>query len=494
MLAFLACNLISQADSIQEGEPPIKPALTANTFPTEMTSSESGFSKIIFCEEVTDDGKPVNPSITFPKGIKKVWAFFEYWGMKSGEPWGRYWEFNGEPYIDSKGESWEEGESGWLAYSIEGDPELGVGEYRLSLFMGSEVVQTGYFRVVEVNEGEYTPTSTPHSSGNVSVDRIRVDYTYTSELITPIYHLYGSFLDDFVVVNLANDNPKPVKIVVESEIIGYTSKSINTVVVNPSETIEVRQNPLLLPEAIDLLNTQKPAEFHIRVYYLENGLERLLIDQTANTLVYARRDFPWSIAGFTQQEVYELLAAMVTPQDPEVEALIREAADYHPLGVMSSGYGDVINDEDWSLWDRLEALWRAMDESYHITYISTYVSFAPGDVQRIRLPTEVLEQKSGNCIELVLLYASAVEALNLEPAIVILPGHSFLGVRTDRENDIYYFIETTFIGRTDFSSAVDYGADEFREIETYLDAQEESYGWVAIIEARAKGILPIAWK
>lgn len=182
------------------------------------------------------------------------------------------------------------------------------------------------------------------------------------------------------------------------------------------------------------------------------------------------------------------------PQDQEVEAWIKETADYHPSGAMTSGYGDAVNDEDWSVWKRLEALCRAMDESYHITYISTYVSFAPGDVQRIRLPAEVLEQRSGNCIELVLLYAAAVEALNLEPSLVLVPGHAYVAVRTDRENDIYYFIETTLIGGTSFSKAVDYGAEEFYEDQPHIEAREENYGWVDILKARNQGILPMSWK
>jgi hypothetical protein len=39
------------------------------------------------------------------------------------------------------------------------------------------------------------------------------------------------------------------------------------------------------------------------------------------------------------------------------------------------------------------------------------VDFTSGPVQRIRLQAEVLEQRSGNCIELAIFYAFAAEAL-----------------------------------------------------------------------------------
>ena len=49
---------------------------------------------------------------------------------------------------------------------------------------------------------------------------------------------------------------------------------------------------------------------------------------------------------------------------------------------------------------------------------------------------EVLGQQGGNCIELVFLYGSAVKAIDLERAIVLVPGHAYLGVRTDLINTL----------------------------------------------------------
>jgi regulator of sirC expression with transglutaminase-like and TPR domain len=114
-------------------------------------------------------------------------------------------------------------------------------------------------------------------------------------------------------------------------------------------------------------------------------------------------------------------------------------------------------------------------------------------VQRIRLPAEVLEQRSGNCIELALLFASAAEAMDLETAIVGIPGHAFMAVRTDQENANYYFIETTLIGRSSFSQAVSYGNQEFEEALPHMDAGEDYYNWLPVWDARDQGILPLPW-
>lgn len=326
-----------------------------------------------------------------------------------------------------------------------------------------------------------------------SVDDVKVDYVYTSELITILYPLYGSKLDDFVIVTLNNQGTLPTKVVVKSEIPGYTNQAISTVNLEAGETLEVRQNPLLIPEVIEDLNVEKPAEVRVYVAALQEGVEKTILEETGETTIYARRDFPLLIEGFSESEVLELFAAMVTPNDPSVEELIRKAAEYTDSGIMWSGYGGHTDDDDGGVWDRLQAIWQAENE-YNLTYISTWVSFAPGEVQRIRLPAEVLDQQSGNCIELALLYASAAEALDLEAALILIPGHAFVGIRTDQENANYYFVETTMIGSASFSEAVDAADGEFAETLPHLEAEEPGYGWVKIWDARTDGILPLPWR
>jgi hypothetical protein len=347
--------------------------------------------------------------------------------------------------------------------------------------------------VIEPPANEIPAPTRSYPSGENSDILVEVDYLYTSNLITIIYPLYGSILDDFAIITVTNSSDSPAQVVVMSEIMDYTTPEIDTITLEAGEWIEIRQNPLLKPEVLDQLNVEKPAQFHIRVTELVNGDEKLLLDETGETIVYARRDFPWSIPGFTDQEVFELVAAMVMPNDPAVEELIRLAADYTSSGMMWSGYGGHVDDDDGGVWERLEAIWDAENDYYDLTYISTWVSFAPGSVQRIRLPSEVLEQRSGNCIELAILFASAAEAMDLETAIIGVPGHAYVAVRTDQVNANYYFVETTMIGQATFEEAVDYGGQEFEDALPYLDDQAEGYGWVTIWDAREKGILPLPW-
>jgi len=333
------------------------------------------------------------------------------------------------------------------------------------------------------------PHVTPKSA---SVDNIKVDYIYTENLVTALYHLYGTVLDHFVKVTLTNNSDQPVKMIVRSEVNGFSTQASDTVEVPANGQVEVDQDPLLVQEAVDKLNSQKPGSFHIRVVYLDQGTEKEILDDTSQIFIYSRRDFVW-IQGFTAQEEYDFWGAWVTPNDPAVEALIRSAANYDSTGIITGGYGRGANDEDGSVKRRLEAVWKAEDQAYHLTYINTTTAFGPDIVQRMRFPSEVLDQSSGNCVELAVLYASVAEALGLEAAIVRIPGHAYTAIRTDQENARYYFIETTLIGQSSFSGALKSGASEWANAKPHFDAREEGYAWVTIPDVRKKGILPIPW-
>lgn len=370
---------------------------------------------------------------------------------------------------------------------------LGLAILGCALLRGSVPSERPLQTALPTEQATQTAESLPSPDQPFDLDKIEVDYLYRSDLITIIYPLYGSILDDFTIVTITNTNPAPVRLKILSEVQGFTDQSIDTVTIAGNDVLEVRQNPRLISTKIENLNVQQPAQFHIRVTALRQGEEKILLEETGETLVFARRDFPWGIPGMTEAEAFELLAAMVTPNDPKVEELLRYAADYTESGQMWGGYSGAEDDSDGEVWERLEAIWKAADEVFDLTYVSTLVTYAPGDIQRIRLPRETLEQRAGNCIDLSLLFASAAEAIRLEAAIIGVPGHAYVGIRTDPVNDRYYFIETTLIGQTSFERAVEIGAEEWNEAAEHVENGESSYNWVTIPLAREKGIFPLPW-
>ena len=333
------------------------------------------------------------------------------------------------------------------------------------------------------------------TAGTVTVDQITATVSYGGEYVTPLAHLYGKFFEDYVIIKIQNDNSSPVKIMATSEVPGFTDKASDTISVDAGASAEIRQDPRLSTSAIDSLNSAHDADVHIVVSYLDNGQARTVLDETNPTTVTSRRDFPLQgIEGFTQAEVYQLLAVMVTPTDPSVADLIRKAAEYAPDKAMGAGAAEKGNGFDpVRETAQLKAIWQAEDKDYNLTYVSTTETFAAKS-QRIRLPHEDLAEKSGNCIELSLLYASAVESLGFIPYAVIIPGHVYFVVDLEGTGKNLLVIETTMIGQATFEQATAFGLKEWNRDAAHVNAGDDRYGLLNVLKARQDGITPIPWQ
>ena len=319
----------------------------------------------------------------------------------------------------------------------------------------------------------------------ITVDQITADFGCGVDYLTPLAHLYGVILGDFCVITVVNNNAAEVKVVVTSEVTGYTSVATDTVTIPAGGTQELRQNPRLTPSAIDRLNAPHDADVHVVVSYLQAGQPRTVLDQTSTTNVTSRRDFPWQIDGFTEHQVYELLAVMVTQNDPAVEEMIRKAANYradHAMGATETA-ADAL--------DEMSAIWQTESKDYHLYYVNTTETFSAA-FQRIRLPGEVLPEASGNCIELTLLYAAAAEALGLKGYLILIPGHAYFAVDLTGKGDVV-IIETTLIRGDTFTDALAAGTQEWNDASPHLQAGEKEYDVVDVEAARADGVLPIPW-
>jgi hypothetical protein len=72
------------------------------------------------------------------------------------------------------------------------------------------------------------------------------------------------------------------------------------------------------------------------------------------------------------------------------------------------------------------AIWSTLSFLYDLSYVNpppTYIEHA----QRLRTPSEVIKSKSGTCIDLALLYAACLEAVDIYPVIVMYDGHANVG-------------------------------------------------------------------
>ncbi|MBR2313832.1 MAG: DUF4011 domain-containing protein [Akkermansia sp.] len=147
-----------------------------------------------------------------------------------------------------------------------------------------------------------------------------------------------------------------------------------------------------------------------------------LLDHDDTVLAQQEDTFKWlafnTWAG--GNEYPELLAALTLPHDPAVDSIIS-----------SIGTGKGYAEEPAGMLARLRSLWE------HIAGMNIEYALPPkswiedGLGQRVRTPSCIMEEKCSTCLDSTLLLAACVARLELNPFVILIDGHAFLGVQKE---------------------------------------------------------------
>jgi len=366
--------------------------------------------------------------------------------------------------------------------------------YRISFMISGLLVLlllaagcTGTSPTVSASNGASPAGGT--GSGGITVAINAMDSVLTSTYVQ-LPNLDITFID----FTIANPTDTPQTVIVESEIPGYTEKSVNTVVVPAHANITVGQTPTLRTSAIPLEKTT--ASLHYKVA-LADGTR--IDEQSQNVNIYPKDTMVW---GFDEDgewiDMTAYVAAWVTPHEPAIDTLVRTAAEYHPDKSMT-GYqcGESCTDAEWVADSnaQVKAIYTALKEDYQITYINSPTAFGKGNEnpQRIRLPKESLSSKSANCIDGAVLYASAIESIGMHPYIITTPSHAFTcyDSKPDDSGQLICLETTMTSGDWTFEQALDEGAVKYQTEITNGNFKTGASQDLSINDLRAKGILPM---
>lgn len=152
----------------------------------------------------------------------------------------------------------------------------------------------------------------------------------------------------------------------------------------------------------------------IKLYEYRENVELLTYDQ-------------WTGLGFMP----EFIAAFVTPNHPVINDIIKIGAKYlaqwgkQPL---FTGY-QTNNPNNVKL--QMAAIYAALMES-QIVYNNPPAGYEIVG-QRVRMPHKVMEAKEGTCLDLSVLYSACLEAVGLNPLIMFIKGHAFVGCHLEQE-------------------------------------------------------------
>ena len=122
----------------------------------------------------------------------------------------------------------------------------------------------------------------------------------------------------------------------------------------------------------------------------------------------------------------ELLAAYVTPNHPVIQQICRDVAVQMNLWTGNPSLDGYSSKSPTRVKQQFSAVYSVL-QSYQLVYSVPPASFERAG-QRVRLSDTVISQKKATCLDLTLLYASCLEGLGLNPILVIMDGHAFIGV------------------------------------------------------------------
>jgi hypothetical protein len=293
--------------------------------------------------------------------------------------------------------------------------------------------------------------------------------------------LAGAQASDYwpvAVLSIANTSSKPVLQVITAEVRGWSAQLRQTAVIGPNEVRSFTLNPDLLPDAYQNSEIRR-ATLVVDVSDPATGHN---FAQQRPVFLHGSSDLFWGRKFANAQ----LIARWVTPHDDAVLQLVAHAQGLMPGGRLR-GYNPVPGrDVEGQVRAQANAVFQALKRS-HISYVSSIYTFGnyPGETQRIRLPRETLNLSNANCIDMSVVFASAMENLGMQPVIVIVPGHAFVGVKLVPSSQKILYLDLTVLPQGSFTAAV-------RRANGWLNrTPKEEVLTVDVGAARSLGVYPM---
>jgi hypothetical protein len=244
---------------------------------------------------------------------------------------------------------------------------------------------------------------------------------------------------------------------ITSYIEGYSAQAVDTIEVQRGEALApvVSQQPTLFPDKVRTLTELTRASLNVLAEDLATG--KVEVHKSVPLWLLARTTAPlatYDPENNTWNDMSRYLGAFVTPNHPSVMTFLREVAAKHP-STRLLGYQDSADVDA-----QAEAVFEALKSVAGIVYVNSLNSFNPDTgtkSQRLRLPRESLADRQANCVDGTVLFASILEALSLNPAIVVLPTHVIVGWETAPESNQWRYMDTTKLDTRTFAEAVQFG-------------------------------------
>lgn len=352
----------------------------------------------------------------------------------------------------------------------------------MTLVLGAGLVGTWLYVVKLLREPLALTPPPVQTSAPVPVSPLLVRYELDLPGRGEIFPAIASASDYWPVaaLRITNTADGPVLQSVSAEVVGWTRRAEQTLVIGPRETRTLRLQPELLPAAFNNDEIRR-ATLEVRVLDPEGDVQ---FAQDRPVFLHSASDLYWG----QQFANAQYIARWITPHDPSVLELVSRARRWVPSGRMP-GYNQPHPAPaalPAQVRTQAQALFEALKHSgiSYVTSIYTFGNFN-ADAQRIRLPRETLELHSANCIDVTVAFASALENLGLRPLVVIIPGHALVGVKLSPDSADVLYLDLTVLPGGSFKQAIARAAQFLKK------TQPSQVLTVDVSAARLLGIYPM---
>jgi hypothetical protein len=325
---------------------------------------------------------------------------------------------------------------------------------------------------------------TPKSSGHPE-PTYKIETTMDGE-VYPVFANYASLQKQnqrtlgVLSVTVANNSEQALRQRVAVRVVGWSDTEIQVAELPAGVIRTYTFAPTFLPRFYEN-HEIVAATAEVVVSEMSGGAT--VYETTVPVRIRSAEDIYWG-EGF---KYAPFIASWVTPHDLKLEETLAQAKSFLPDHRLP-GYESWKNAEQQELetYREAKAIYTAL-KGLGLSYVKSSDTLGGNKSlsERVRKPRISLAQTSANCIDAAVMYASLFENLGMEPTVVIVPGHAYVGVRVAHGSPKFLFIDVALTGGVPFETAV---ASAERGLAKY-DAS--SVTRVLIQQARDAGIYPM---
>jgi hypothetical protein len=278
------------------------------------------------------------------------------------------------------------------------------------------------------------------------------------------------------------------KVMLKTWITGFTDTATVTGIANPDTSVILAPSYKFNNAALLAVTSPIATQFQVRVYALENDREILFYSASQPTTVHPMQVNGGELVGLKNRELWKTV--WVTPAMDSIGNILNDLKQKLPGGTVKV-YQQYS--ADTSIAQSSRRVGKAVFEILQargIAYVQNNGVGSPS--QKVNYPIEVLRSRDGLCIETTHLFASIFEALGMQPIIIEIPGHAFVGWRQELNSNIIDFLETTMIANKNatFSEALNKGNRTFDAEKAAGNFDTGVSSFVDVEQTRIYGVRP----